>query len=133
ASSITRATVGYNMVWSMQVVIKKNGKIIVDKEVEHELEPYSMSIRMSSRPWLDAPEFTDTFLFLLDECLGNRNYEPGIVTLGSIEMVRSEVEKIIHIAKEYKLAVAGAMMAETNATYQLQKDSAVLHNFYYKD
>lgn len=133
ASSITRATVGYNMIWSMQVVIKNKGKTILEKEVEHELEPYSMSIRMSTRPWLEATEFMDTFLFLLDECLGNQEYKPGIISLGSIEIVRKNIEKIIPIGDEYKLAVAGAMMSETNATYQLLKDSAVLHNFYYKD
>ncbi len=133
ASSITRATYGYSILWSMKVVIRKNGKTILDKEVEHELEPYSMSIRMSPRPWMEADEFSKTFLFLLNECLGNQTYTPGTIEFGSIEIVRKEVGKIIPIANEYKLAVAGAMMADAKATYQLLKDSTVLHDFYYKD
>lgn len=133
ASSITRATTGYNILWSMQVVVKKSGKTILDKEVEHELEPYSMSIRMSSRPWLDADEFAEVFLFLMDECLGNQEYKAGIINLGSIEMVRKEVEKIIPIANEYNLAVAGSMMSQQDATYRLLKDTIVLHDFYYRD
>lgn len=133
ASSITRATYGYSILWSMQVVIKKNGKTILDKEVEHELEPYSMSIRLSTKPWLEASEFTETFLFLLDECLGNLAYKEETIQFGSIEIVRKQVEKIIPIGNEYRLAVAGAMMTEADATYQLLKDSVVLHDFYFKD
>ena len=133
ASSITRATTGYSMHWSMEVVIKKNGKVILDKEVEHEMEPYSVSIRFSSKPWFSGDEFLDTFLFLLEECLGTREYASGTLTFGSLELVRKQIEKIIPIANEYTLAVAGGIMTESNSSYKLMKDSVALHDFFYKD
>lgn len=115
ASSITRATVGYSMLWRMHVVIKRDGKMVIDKEVEHELEPYSMTIRFSAKPWLDSDEYLNVFLFLLDECLGNQEYEAEKIALGSIAVVREQIEKIIPIAEEYTLAVAGGVMTETNS------------------
>jgi len=131
-SAITRGTSNYKVFWNMQVEIQQNKKIIHEKEVEHELEPYSVSIRMSNQSWMDQNEFVEVFLFLLEECLGIQEYIAEPIALGSLEMVQEKVASIMPIAKEYRLAVAGAMMEESTASYKLLRDSLVLNEFSYK-
>ena len=116
------------MHWSMEVVIKKNGKVILDsEEVEHEMEPAAVLEDFSSKPWFSGDEFLDTFLFLLEECLGTREYASGTLTF--CELVRKQIEKIIPIANKYTLAVAGGIINGSNSSYKLMKDSVALHDF----
>jgi hypothetical protein len=131
-SSITRATVGFAVLWIMHLQIQQNNKIIIDKEVQHELDPYSASIRLSNHPWIEAGEFRDVFLFLLDECLGIKAYSPDPIGLGSPEMIREKIAGLMPIAGEYTLAVAGAMMQQSASGYKLLRDSVVINEFSYK-
>ena len=130
-SSITRGTTNYKVLWNMNVVIKKKKETMLDKTAEHELEPFSVSIRFSKQPWMDENDFMNIFLFLLDECLGNIEMSPGPISLGSPEKMRQKVAEIMPIEKEYTLAVAGAMMGQSNSSYKLLRDSLVLSDFSY--
>jgi hypothetical protein len=131
ASSITRGTTNYKVLWNMNVVIKKKKETMLDKTAEHELEPFSVSIRFSKQPWMDENDFMNIFLFLLDECLGNIEMSPGPISLGSPEKMRQKVAEIMPIEKEYTLAVAGAMMGQSNSSYKLLRDTLVLSDFSY--
>ncbi|MBA2330502.1 MAG: hypothetical protein H0V91_12900 [Flavisolibacter sp.] len=42
-SWITRVTVGYAVLWKMEIMVQQNGKNIFFKETEHELEYFSAS------------------------------------------------------------------------------------------
>ncbi|MBK3515966.1 hypothetical protein [Carboxylicivirga marina] len=132
-SAITRSTVGFRILWSMHVIVKSGKKIILDNTMQHELEPFSVSIRLSNKAWLDESSFANVFIQLLEECLGQREYANKVITLGSLDMVKKQVEQQIQIDKEYTLAVCGAMMKESNALYRLLKDSAIINEFYYKE
>ncbi|MEB2774486.1 hypothetical protein SYJ56_04165 [Algoriphagus sp. D3-2-R+10] len=132
ASSITRGTTNYKVLWNMNVIIRKNKEVILDKIVEHELDPYSVSIRFSKQPWMDENEFMNVFLFMFDECVGLIPNSPGPVSLGSSELIRQQVATHMPIEKEYTLAVAGAMMQQSNTSYKLLRDSLVLSDFSYK-
>jgi len=131
-SAITRATVGYAVLWNMQIQIKQNKRVLMEREVSHELEPYSSSIRFSNHPWMDAWEFRDIFLFMFSECLGITVSASGPITLGSIEQVREKIESLMTIGKEYRLVVAGAMMNQSRSNYLLMRDSLRINEFSYK-
>lgn len=132
ASSITRGTTNYKVLWNMNVVVKQNKEMMLDKTVEHELEPFSVSIRFSKQPWMDENDFMNIFLFLFDECLGNIEISQGSISLGTPEKMRQKVAEIMPIEKEFTLAVAGAMMGQSNSSYKLLRDSLVLSDFSYK-
>ena len=131
-SAITRATVGYSVLWKMQVQIKQNKKILMEKEVGHELEPYSSSIRFSNHPWMDTQEFMDIFLFLFNECLGITVYTPDPIALGSPAMIREQIEELMPVGREYRLVVAGALMSHSRSSYKLMQDSLEINEFSYK-
>lgn len=131
ASSITRGTTNYKVLWNMNVVIKKKKETMLDKTAEHELEPFSVSILFSKQPWMDENDFMNIFLFLFDECLGNIEMSPGPISFGSPEKMRQKIAEIMPIEKEYTLAAAGAMMGQSNSSYKLLRDSLVLSDFSY--
>ena len=64
-SFITRGTVGYSVLWNFNLVIKKNGKVILTKEVNHELENFNVSGYLTSKRWLTPKEFKDIYIRLL--------------------------------------------------------------------
>jgi hypothetical protein len=132
ASTITRGTTNYKVLLSLKVLIKRDKEVIIEKEVEHELDPYSVSIRLSNQPWLDENEFINIYLYTLEECLGIIKYSPGPFNLGSPEMMKQKVAELMPIEKEYTLAVAGAMMDLANSSYRLIRDSVVVSDFSYK-
>ena len=69
-SFLTRATAGNAVFWSLNVVIRKDGVIILDKEVKHEIENANSSAYMTSLRWLSPHEFQKIFSGFINEALG---------------------------------------------------------------
>lgn len=132
SSAITRGTSNYKVYWQMKVEIRQGKKVILNNEIEHELEPFSFSIRLSNQAWIDAEEFLITYHYMLEECLQLRDFKPGIISLGSIGSVRKKITNMMPIDKEYTLAVSGAIMEQSNSSYQLLADTTLVNEFYFK-
>jgi len=132
ASSITRETVGYAVVWNMKVLVRQNKKVILEKEVEHELEPYSISIRFSNHPWMDQDEFKNIYILLLEECLGIREQNAIPIALGSPEIIRRNIAAAMPISRVYTLAVTGGMMEPSATRYRVLRDSLEIGSFFYR-
>jgi hypothetical protein len=63
-SFITRATTGYDVLWSLKVDVKQKGKTVFSKEVTHQLLNYE-----ASGAWFDEESFVSSFKKLLEETL----------------------------------------------------------------
>ncbi len=132
SSAITRGTTNYKVLWNMSVKVRHGKQTIIEKEVEHELEPYSLSVRMSNKPWLDDKQFAEIFIRLLEECLGMKDYLPSIITLGSFETIRENISKLMPIEKKYTLATSGPIMQQSSSAYKILIDSIELSDFSFR-
>lgn len=63
-SFITRATTGFDVLWSMKVEVKQKGKTVFSKEVTHQLLNYE-----APGTWFDEESFVTSFKKLLEEAL----------------------------------------------------------------
>jgi hypothetical protein len=63
-SFITRATTGYDVLWSLKVEVKQKGKTVFSKEVTHQLLNYE-----NPGAWFDEASFISSFEKLLEEAL----------------------------------------------------------------
>lgn len=63
-SFITRATTGFDVLWTMKAEIKQKGKTVFSKEVTHQLLNYE-----ASGSWYDEESFVSSFKKLLEEAL----------------------------------------------------------------
>lgn len=63
-SFITRATTGYDVLWTMKAEVRQKGKTVFSKEITHQLLNFE-----SSGAWFDEESFTTSFKKLLDELL----------------------------------------------------------------
>jgi hypothetical protein len=132
-SSMTRTTIGFGILWKMQINIRNGANVIFSKEVEHELEPVSVSVYMTKQRWLSAEEFASLFVSLIDETLGVLPAQPSIISVGSRPSPESKVSAIFPIKNHYNLSIAGAMMREQNSSYELKKESVAMERLIYKE
>jgi hypothetical protein len=132
-SSLSRDQTGVGIFWTMEVIIRKGTKETYAKSVVHELEPISYSCYLTKQRWFDAEEFSFLFLDLFDEALGLRDPLPAVIPVGSYQAIEANVHQIMPVNEKYHLAIAGGMMQESNATYQLRKDNNTLKTFYYRE
>jgi hypothetical protein len=63
-SFITRATTGFEVLWSLKVEVKQKGKTVFSKDVSHQLLIYD-----ASGSWFDEESFVSSFKKLLEEAL----------------------------------------------------------------
>lgn len=131
-SDITRGTTNYKVFWKVSVVIRQGKQTIVSKEVEHELEPFSLSIRMSNKAWLERKQFVEIFVQLLDECIGLKEHQPDIITLGSFDTIRDNISNLIPLEKQYMLATSGPIMQQSSSAYKLLLDTMELSSFSFR-
>ncbi len=77
-SFITRATTGYDVFWSMKVVVQQNDKEVYRHEIKHQLDKYH-----SNLSWFTPDEFIQLFSILLDELFENKEPLAGKIQLGT--------------------------------------------------
>jgi hypothetical protein len=63
-SLLTRATTGFEVFWQMKVEVSQKGKIVYQRETNHELLNYE-----ASATWFDGDSFLEHFKVLIDELL----------------------------------------------------------------
>lgn len=90
-SFLTRATSGYAVFWSVKIILRKEGKIIHEKEVKHEIENSASSGYVTSMRWMSTKEFRTIFGVLIREAMGMVGEYTHKIKVGGIEEKEKEI------------------------------------------
>jgi len=132
-SFITRGTVGYSILWKFNLVIKKKGKVILKKEVVHELEYFNVSGYLTLIKWLEADEFQDIFIQLLKESLGVLPASNEVIIVSSIEKQEEKAKTLFTESTRHLLRVNGDWLVAGNFVGQLESPIDTIMNFQFKE
>lgn len=132
-SFITRKTVGYAVNWSVNVVIRKDDKVIMSKEVTHEIENSNSAAYLTEKRWMSPWQFQDILCGIIRETItGNTIYQEKI-TVGTIEEQEKEVFSWFPNSNRYLLKVNGAMQKADNFAACVVAENDTAMGFVYKD
>ena len=132
-SFLTRATAGSAVFWSLNMVIRKDGAVILDKEVKHEIENSNSSAYMTSLRWLTPHEFQNIFIRFINETLGLRDENSEKIVVGDIEAKENEIRSWFPNSTGYQLKMNGSWLSSGNFSVQLQKGQDTLIAGVYKN
>jgi hypothetical protein len=132
-SFITRATVGELMFWKLNIIIRQNNKIILKKEVSHELEYFNVSGYVTSQQWILPEEFHAVFNKLVKESLGVLPANNEKIVLGSLETQEKKASALLLQPRRHLLKIKGAWKSAGNFSAILESDNDTVLDFNFKD
>lgn len=132
-SFITRATVGFSVLWKFNIVIKNKDKVILKKEVVHELEYFNVSGYLTSKKWLGANEFQDIFIRLLKESLGVLPPSNNVIVIGSIDEQEEMARALFTESTRHMLKIDGDWRNANNFIGQLESPNDTDIGFKFKE
>ncbi len=144
-SFITRATSGYAIFWKLKLVIRQDNKIILEKEIAHELEYFNVSGYVSPQLWMSPEEFRVTFKRMLDEALGVIPPNGEKIVLGLQEDAQEQARFLVTLRENEHLAdslvpqpvrcllkINGAWKSAGNFSARLDNGNETGSDFYFK-
>jgi len=134
-SVLTRTTTGFAVFWSVHVVIRNNGKTILDKEAKCEVENANTAgyMVLNNVRWLSSTEFRRIFTGLLCEALGTGLPLGGKVVVGSVEEKEKEVRSWFPNSTKYILKTHGAMQSGGNFSALMVNENDTILRMTYKN
>ncbi len=132
-SFITRATVGYSVFWKFNLVIKKKDKVVLKKEIIHELEYYNVSGYLTAKRWLSSQEFQDIYLRLLQESLGVLPPTNEIIIVGFSDRQEENAKINISIPERNLLKIDGDWLNANNFVARLESPIDTVMGFRFKE
>jgi hypothetical protein len=132
-SFITRGTVGFSILWKFNIVIKKMGKVILTKEVVHELEYFNVSGYLTSIKWLEPDEFQDIFIRLLQESLGVLPPSDEVIVIGSADKQEEKAHALFTESTRHLLKIDGNWRIAGNFVAQLESPIDTVMDFQFKE
>ncbi|MEI6678913.1 MAG: hypothetical protein WCL21_09920 [Mariniphaga sp.] len=131
-SLLSRAVTGYALSWSVRIVVRKEGKIIYEKEAMHELE-YAYDI-MASQHWLSPQEFTKILSALILEAVSPESDKTGIITVGpSIQEKETDISLRLSKSARYLLKTNGPWLSAGNISSLLVNEKDTILKFKYSN
>lgn len=132
-SFITRATVGELMFWKLNIIIRQNNRIILKKEVSHELEYFNVSGYVTSQQWLSPEEFHTVFKRLVQEGIGILPANNEKIVLGSLETQEKKASALLLQPTRHLLKINGAWKSAGNFSAILESANDTILDFNFKD
>lgn len=132
-SFITRATVGFAMFWKLNIVVRQNDKMILSKEVSHELEYYDASGYFSPRLWLSPEDFRAVFGRMVKEALGSLPSSEETIILGLPEQKEQMIRSLFPDSERAILKIRGNWRNAGNFTALLEAGNDTLAIMNYKE
>jgi len=132
-SFLTRATVGYAVLWKMEVVVQQKDQTVFENKTEHELEYFSPTGYMSSTAWMKKEDFTQLFSDLLRELLQTGDTLAKKITIGSAEEKEAEVKKLLGNSEPYLLKINGSFLQGQNFIASIQQENEKPDTVMYRD
>lgn len=132
-SFLTRATSGYAVFWSVKIILHKEGKIIHEKEVKHEIENSGSSGYVTGARWFSPKEFRTIVGVLIREAMGMEGEYTDKIKVGGIEEKEKEMQMWFPGSTRYLLKKNGVWLTAGNFAAQLVNDTNAVEQFYYKN
>ena len=132
-SFITRATVGELMLWKLNIIIRQNNKIILKKEVSHELEYFNVSGYVTTQQWILPEEFHAVLKKLVKEALGVLPANNDKIVLGSLETQEKKASALLLQPTRHLLKINGAWKSARNFSAILESANETILDFNFKD
>ncbi len=128
-SFISRATVGFSVLWKFNIIIKKRDKVILKKEVVHQLEYFNQSGYLTSKRWLKAEEFQAIFIRLLQESLGVLPPSDYVIVIGTIDEQEEMARALFTESTRHMLKIDGDWRNTNNFIGQLESTDDTVIGF----
>jgi len=130
-SFITRANSGYAMFWKMNIIVKKDKKVIHSKEVSHELEFFNIAGYVEPLRWFSPEEFSRTFNLLVCEALELTPSIDSKIVVGSWDTYEQIIYQASPEVSKTLLKLKGAWKSGGNfaGKLDLAEDSTMEFNF----
>ena len=132
-SFITKKTAGYGVNWSVNVVIRKDDKLILSKEVTHEIENSNSASYLTEKRWMSPLQFQQIFCRLIREAVSGEDLSQEKIEVGTIEDQEKEVRSWFPNSNRYLLKVTGAMQRADNFAACVVNDKDTVASFVYKN
>ncbi|SDB23340.1 hypothetical protein SAMN03097699_0217 [Flavobacteriaceae bacterium MAR_2010_188] len=132
-SFITRGTVGSSVIWKLNIIIRKKDKIILTKEIAHELEYFNVSGYLTSIKWLEPTQFKDIFIRLLKESLGVLPASDEVIIIGSFDEQEAKAQALFKESTRHLLKIDGNWLSAGNFVAQLESPKDTILDFHYKE
>lgn len=132
-SFITKKTAGFGVEWSVNVVIRKDGNVILSKEAIHEIENSNSAAYMTDLRWMSPRQFQEILRGLIREAIGMESAYSGKIVIGTLEEQEREVRSWFPNSTRYLLKANGAMQKADNFTACVVNNNDTVLRFVYKD
>jgi hypothetical protein len=132
-SFLTRATTGYAVFWSVDIIIRKDGNVILEKEVKHEIENASSSAYMTAVRWMSPRVFQQILDRLIREALGIGGDYTAKIIVGGIEEKETEMRSWFTGSTRYLLKKNGVWLNAGNFAAQMTTEKDTVIQFEYKN
>ena len=132
-SFLTRATTGKAVFWSVNVIIRKDGNIVHQKEVRHEIENSNISAYMKEVRWVSPHEFQKIFGELFREAIGIGGDYSAKIIVGDIMEKEKEMRQWFPGSTRYLLKKNGAWLNAGNFAAQMMNDNDTVLQFGYRN
>lgn len=132
-SFLTRATVGFGVNWSMEVVANQDGKTIYQKKKEHEIEYFSRSGYISSSVWYTPETYVKVYRRLLEEVLTDTVNLPEKVVIGSVQEKEALIAEYVPGYRKAIINAKGNFMGGGNFSMALSEGKDTLARIRYRD
>ena len=132
-SVLTRATTGFAVFWSVNLVVRKDGKVMIEKEAKHEIENSNTGAYMTSVRWLSPHEFQKILGGLIKEALGLENTSSDKIIIGRVEDKEKEIRMWFPESSRYILKKNGSWLHSANFSAELVNDQDSIIQLSYKN
>lgn len=131
-SVLTRENFGLTVNWTITMIIRKDGKVILQKEATRVIENMNAAGYMSPQCWWSADDFRKTFRSLTREALELEKENPTKVIVGDLGKKEEEVVSWFPNANKDMLIIRGALESGDNTSAQLMHAGDTLLQFVLK-
>lgn len=132
-SFITKATVGFPVFWKINLIIKEKGKVILKKEVVHELEYFNVSGYLTAKRWLTPEEFKDIYIRLLKESLSVFPPSEKVIVVGSLDQQEEKARAYFTAPVRHLLKIDGNWRNAGNFVARLDSQVDTVMDFRFKE
>jgi len=131
-SILTRENFGLEVNWTVTMIIRKEGKVILQKEATRVIENMNAAGYMTPQCWWSADQFRETFRSLTREAMELEKVNPSKVIVGALGKKEEEVVSWFPNANKDVLILRGALESGDNTSAQLMQAGDTLLQFVLK-